>query len=89
MKLQGKITAQKHSSIKVRPIQACLRKKKDSLYTKVLNKRMKLKPKTKLETCLGLRTERKFFTGDSKHWSHKLYTITEFINDTERTGRKN
>ena len=73
----------KHSSTKLTPIQASLKKNEGYVYKKLLDKRKKIKPK--YETGDLVRTadlKKTFSKGDMTNWSYKLYKISEIINDT-------
>ena len=72
-----------HSSTKLTPIQANLKKNEGYVYKKLLDKRNKIKPKFQVEDLvrtIDLKTT--FSKGDTTNWSYKLYKITETINDT-------
>ena len=72
-----------HSSTKLTPIQASLKKNEGYVYKNLLDKRKKIKPK--FETGDLVRTadlKKTFSKGDTTNWSYKLYKITEIINDT-------
>ena len=73
----------KHSSTKLSPIQASLKKNEGYVYKNLLDKRKKIKPK--FEIGYLVRTadfKKKFSKGDTTNWSYKVYKITEIINDT-------
>ena len=59
------------------PIQASLRKNEGYVYTNILNKRKKIKPKYEIGDI-----KKTFSKGDTTNWSYKLYKITQIINDT-------
>ena len=72
-----------HSSTKLSPKDASLKKNEGFVYRNLLDKRNKIKPKYKIGDLV--RTEdlkRAFSKGDTTNWSYKLYKITEIINDT-------
>ena len=72
-----------HSSTKLTPTQASLKKNEGYAYKNLLDKRKKIKPK--YETGDSVRTadlKKTFSKGDTTNWSYKLYKITEIINDT-------
>ena len=72
-----------HSSTKLSPKDASLKKNEGFVYKNLLDKRKKIKPK--FQTNDLVRTadlKRTFSKGDTANWSYKLYKITEIINDT-------
>ena len=72
-----------HSSTKLTPIQASLKKNEGYVYKNIIDKRKEVKPK--YEICDLVRTadlRKTFSKGDTTNWSYKLYKITEIINDT-------
>ena len=72
-----------HSSTKLTPIQASLKKNEGYVYKNLLDKRKKIKPKFQLNDLVRTADLRKTFSkGDTTNWSYKLYKITEIINDT-------
>ena len=72
-----------HSSTKLTPIQASLRKNKGYVYKNLLDKRKKIKPKVQVNDLVRTADLKKTFPkGDTTNWSNKLYKITETINDT-------
>ena len=82
-----KITKQKnnrmHSSTKLTPIQASLKKNEGYVYKILLDKRKKIKPKFQLNDIVRTADLRKTFSkGDTTNWSYTLYKVTEIINDT-------
>ena len=71
-----------HSSTKLTPIQASLKKKEGYVYKKLLDKRKKITPKFQVNNLVRTADLKKTFSkGDTTNWSYKLYKITEIIND--------
>ena len=72
-----------HSSTKLTPIQASLKKNEGYVYKNLLDKRKKIKPKFQLNDLVRTADLRKTFSnGDTTNWSYTLYKVTEIINDT-------
>ena len=72
-----------HSSSKLTPIQACLKKNEGYDYKNLLDKRNKMKPKFQINNLvITADIEKTFSKSDTTNWSYKLYKITEIINDT-------
>ena len=72
-----------HSSTKLTPIQASLKKNEGYVYKNILDERKKIKPKYEIGDLIRTADLKKTFSkGDSTNWSYKLYEITEIINDT-------
>ena len=72
-----------HSSTKLSPIQASLKKNEGYVYRNLLDKRKKIKPKLQINDLVRVADlKRTFSKGDTTNWSYKLYKITEIINDT-------
>ena len=72
-----------HSSTKLTPIQASMKKNEGFVYKNLLDKRKKIKPKYKIGNLVRTADLKKTFSkGDTTNWSYKLYKITEIINDT-------
>ena len=73
-----------HSSTKLTPIQASLKKNEGFVYKNLLDKRKKVKPKFQINDLVRTADLKKTFSkGDMTNWSYKLlYKITEIINDT-------
>ena len=72
-----------HSSTKLTPIQASLKKNEGYVYKKLLDKRKKVTPKFQVNDLVRTADLKKTFSkGDTTNWSYKLYKITEIINDT-------
>ena len=72
-----------HSSTKLTPIQASLKKNEGYVYKNLLDKRKRITPKFQLNDLVRTADLKKTFSkGDTTNWSYKLYKITEIINDT-------
>ena len=72
-----------HSSTKLTPIQASLKKNEGFVYKNLLDERKKVKPKFQLNDLVRTADLKKTFSkGDTTNWSYKLYKISEIINDT-------
>ena len=72
-----------HSSSKLRPIQASLKKNEGYVYKNLLDKRKKITPKFQMNDLVRTADLKKTFSkGDTTNWSYKLYKITEIIDDT-------
>ena len=72
-----------HSSTKLTPLQASLKKNEVYVYKNLLDKRKKVKPKFQINDLVRTADLKKTFSkGDTTNWSYKLYKITEIINDT-------
>ena len=72
-----------HSSAKLTPIQASLKKNEGFVYKNLLDKRNKIKPKYEIGDLVRTADLKKTFSkGDTTNWSYKLYKITEIVNDT-------
>ena len=72
-----------HSSTKLTPTQASLKKIESFVYQNLLDKRKKIKPKFQINNLVRVADLKKTFSkGDTTNWSYKLYKITEIINDT-------
>ena len=72
-----------HSSTKLTPIQASLKKNEGFVYKNLLDKRKKIIPKFQINDLVRVADLKKTFSkGDTTNWSYKLYKITEIINDT-------
>ena len=72
-----------HSSTKLSPKDASLKKNEGLVYKNLLDKRKKVKPKyEKGDLVRTADLKRTFSKGDTTNWSYKLYKITEIINDT-------
>ena len=74
----------KHSSTKLTPIQASLKKNEGFVYKNLIDKRNKIKPKFQINDLVRTADlKRTFSKSDTTNWSYKLYRITEIINDTK------
>ena len=72
-----------HSSTKLSPKDASLKKNEGFVYKNLLDKRNKIKPKFQINDLVRTADlKRTFSKGDTTNWSYKLYKITEIINDT-------
>ena len=73
-----------HSSTKLTPKDASLKKNEGYVHKKLLDKRKKIKPKYEIGDLVRTRDlKRTFSKGDTTNWSYKLYKITEIFNDTK------
>ena len=71
-----------HSSTKLTPIQASLKKNEGYVYNNLLDKRKKIKPKYEISDLVRTADLKKTFSkGDTANWSFKLYTIKKILND--------
>ena len=72
-----------HSSTKLTPKDASLKKNEGYVYKNLLDKRKKIKPKYEIGDLVGTADLKKTFSkGDTTNWSYKLYKITEILNET-------
>ena len=72
-----------HSSTKLSPKDASLKKNEGFVYKNLLDKRKKVKPKFQINDLVRTADLKKTFSkGDTTNWSYKLYKTTEIINDT-------
>ena len=72
-----------HSSTKLTPMQASLKKNEGYVYNNLLDKRKQVKPKFPVNNIVRTADLKKTFSkGDTTNWSYKLYKIKEIINDT-------
>ena len=72
-----------HSSTKLSPKDASLKKNEGLVYKNLLDKRKKVKPKYEIGDLVRTADIKKMFSkSDTTNWSYKLYKITEIINDT-------
>ena len=72
-----------HSSTKLTPKDASLKKNEGFVYKNLLDKRKKVKPKYEINNLVRTADlKRTFSKGDTTNWSYKLYKITEIITDT-------
>ena len=73
-----------HTSTKLSPKDASLKKNEGFVYKNLLDKRKKVKPKFQINDLVRTADLKKTFSkGDTTNWSYKLYKITEIINDTK------
>ena len=73
----------RHTSTKLSPKDASLRKNEGYVYKNILDKRKKVNPKFQINDLVRTADLKKTFSkGDTTNWSYKLYKITEIINDT-------
>ena len=71
-----------HSSTKLSPKDASLKKNEGYVYKNLLDKRKKIKPKYEIGDLVRTADlKRTFSKGDTTNWSYKLYKVTEIIND--------
>ena len=72
-----------HSSTKLSPKDASLKKNEGFVYKNLLDKRKKIKPKFQINNLVRVADLKKMFSkGDTINWSYKLYKITAIVNDT-------
>ena len=72
-----------HSSTKLSPKDASLKKNEGYVYKNLLDKRKKIKPKYEIGDLVRTADLKKTLSkGDTTNWSSKLYKITEIIKDT-------
>ena len=72
-----------HSSTKLSPKDASLKKNEGFVHKNLLDKRKKVKPKFQLNEFVRVADLKKTFSkGVTTNWSYKLYKITEIVNDT-------
>ena len=72
-----------HSSTKLTPIQASLKKNEGYIYKNLLDKRNKITPKFQINDLVRTADLKKTFSkSDTSNWSYKFYKIPEIINDT-------
>ena len=72
-----------HSSTKLTPIQASMKKNEGFVYKNLLDKRNKINPKFQINDLVRTADLKKTFSkGDTTNWRYKLFKITETINDT-------
>ena len=72
-----------HSSTKLTPIQASLKKNEGYVYKYLLEKRKQIKQKFQINDLIRTVYLRKTFSnGNTTNWSYKFYKITEIMNDT-------
>ena len=72
-----------HSSTKLSPKDASLKKNEGYVYKNLLDKRKKIKPKYEIGDLVRTADLKKTFSkSDTTNWSYRLYKITKIINDT-------
>ena len=72
-----------HTSTKLSPKDASLKKNEGYVYKNLLDNRKKIKPKYQINDLVRTADLKKTFSkGDTTNWSYKLYKITKIINDT-------
>ena len=72
-----------HSSTKLSPKDASLKKNEGYVYKNLLDKRKKITPKFQINELVRVADLKKTFSkSDTTNWSYKLYKIKEIINDT-------
>ena len=72
-----------HSSTKLSPEDASLKKNEGFVYKNLLDKRKTVIPKFQINDLVRTADLKKTFSkGDTTNWSYNLYKITEIINDT-------
>ena len=72
-----------HSSTKLSPDDASLKKNEGFVYKNLLDKRKKVKPKFQINDLVRTADLKKTFSkGDTTNWSYELFKITEIIKDT-------
>ena len=72
-----------HTSTKLSPKDASLKKNEGFVYKNLLDKRKKVKPKFQINDLVRTADLKKTFSkGETTNWSYKLYKITEVVNDT-------
>ena len=73
----------RHTSTKLSPKDASLKKNEGVVYKNLLDKRKKVKPKFQINDLVRTADLKKTFSkGDTTNWSYKVYKISEYINDT-------
>ena len=73
----------RHSSTKLTPIQASLKKNGGYVYKNILDERKKITPKFHINDLIRTADLKKTFSqGDTNNWFYKMYKITRIINDT-------
>ena len=72
-----------HTSTKLSPKDASLKKNEGFVYNNLLDKRKKIKQKFQINDLVRTADlKRTFSKGDTTNWSYNLYKITEIIKDT-------
>ena len=80
----------KHSSTKLTPTQASLKKNEVFVYQNLLHKRDKVKPQFQLNKFVRVANLKKTFSKrDTTNWSNQLYEFTESIKDATPSYRMN
>ena len=78
-----------HTSTKLSPKDASLKKNEGFVYNNLLDKRKKVKPKFQGNDLLRTADLKKTFSkSDTTNWSHNLYKTTDIVNDTEPSYKK-
>ena len=73
----------KHSTFKLIPVKASSKKNENDVLEKLKNKRDRRTQMIKVADLVGTADlTRMFPKGNITSWSHKIYSITDFINDT-------
>ena len=73
----------RHTSTKLSPIEASLKKNEGFVYKNLLDKRKKVNPKFQRNNLVRTAGLKKTISkSDTTNWSYKLYKITEIIKDT-------
>ena len=76
----------RHTSTKLSPKDASLKKNEGFVYKNLLDKHKKVKPKYEIGDLVRTADLKKTFSkGDTTNWSYKMYKITEIINDRIRS----
>ena len=71
-----------HSSTKISPKDASLKKNEGFVYKNLLDKRMKITPRFQINDLVRTVDLKKTFSkSDTTNWSYNLYKITEIVND--------
>ena len=72
-----------HTSTKLTPIQASLKKNEGFVYKNLLDNRKKVNPIFQINDLIRVADLKKTFSkADTTNWSYKFYKITEIIKDT-------
>ena len=72
-----------HTSTKLTPIKASLKKNESYVHNNFMEKRKKIKPKFEVNDLVRTVDLKKTFSkGHTTNWSYKINKITEIINDT-------
>ena len=73
-----------HTSTKLSPKYASLKKNESYVYKNLLDERKKINPKFQVKNLVTTADLKKTFSkGDTTNWSYKFYKITEIINDAK------